>query len=284
MAQKVRFGEYVFLYNQVLRQMLRLVLWLPVFLQGGLAILLAIAHHQIFSPVISPLLHSWVQLLYPNAADAFFRFPEHYLLLPLVFSGSARIYSLIFEAFFFGVYCDLMISLYRGEKPIFMQSARKALSRYLQLALSWAVLIVILYLVSKYFYAFVEDVLGFSLHTAPRRQFLAFAALHGLTVLIYVPFIFIIPAIMAGRQGWLEAVKKGFGLAMEHPIIAFGITAVPYTIAAIPALPLSYARRIIDVFNPELVFQIMLVAIAINIIANFILMGTSLKFFMDKTE
>lgn len=284
MSQAVRFGEFSFLYRQVLRQMLRLVLWLPLLTQGLLVIGLAFLHENMFSTVFGPLLQSWVGFLYPEAARAFFFYPDHYLILPAVFGASTRIFSLFFEAFFFAVFCDMLISLYRAGEPTLSGAVKHAVHMYVKLTCTWAVLLAILYLVSTYFYAFLENVIGFSLHTAPRRQFLALLMLHGVTVLVYLPFVYIIPSLMAGGAGWWASIKRAMALSIRNPFVTFGIVVIPYTIAAIPSLPLSYTKKIISVFNPELVFQLMLVVIIINILANFLLMGTALKFFMDKTE
>ncbi|MCK5127766.1 MAG: hypothetical protein KAR42_16035 [candidate division Zixibacteria bacterium] len=284
MTQSIRFGEFWYLYFQVIRQMLKITLWFPVLIQGAIALGLAVIHNQIFSPFWGPALNSWVGLLYPEAVDAFFRYPEHYMIFPMIFSGSARVLNFLSEAFLFGIFCDMLISLYKGEKPAFMLSARRALSKYLKLTATWAVLLVILFIVSKYFYVFLEDVIGYSLHTAPRRQFLAMLLLHGVNVFIYTFFIFVIPSIMLGGESWAHEVSRGIKTSIKHPIAAFCMITIPYSIAAIPSLPLFNTRKIIEVFNPELVYQILLVAIGINIIANFVLIGTSVKFFMDKSE
>ncbi len=284
MANVVRIGEFGYLYRQVIKQMLRITLWFPLLVQGLLAVGLAFAHENVFSAIFGPILNHWVGFLYPDAAQAFFHYPDHYLILPMVFSGSAKILNVFTEAFLFAIFSDLLINLYRGQKPSFLQSFKSALRLYLKLWITWFVLLALLYFVSSYFYTFLEDVIGFSLHTAPKRQLLAFAMLHGLNVLFYMPFIYIIPSIVTGKTNWWPAIMKGVRLSFRHPLVTFGIVAIPYTIAAIPALPLSYTRKIITVFNPELVFQIMLIAIGVNIIANFVLMGTAVKFFLDKTE
>ncbi|MEZ5359006.1 MAG: hypothetical protein R3F48_09275 [Candidatus Zixiibacteriota bacterium] len=285
MSQAVRFGEFSFLYRQVLRQMLRIALWLPLLLQGLLTIGLAFAHENMFSTVFGPILEGWVKFLYtPEAARAFFFYPDHYLILPAIFSASTRVFSFICEAFFFAVFSDLLIALYRGEKPIIGQAFSHAFKSYIKLTVSWAVLLLVLYFVSTYFYSFLENVLGFSLHTAPRRQFLALIMLHGVNVLIYMPFIYVIPSIMAGGAAWWPAITRAVRLTIKHPFITLAIVAIPYTIAAVPSLPLSYTRKIISIFNPELVFQLMLVVIVINILANFVLLGAAVKFFMDKNE
>ncbi|MFH1701388.1 MAG: hypothetical protein ABIE07_12480 [Candidatus Zixiibacteriota bacterium] len=284
MGQRVQFGEFWFLYLQTIKQMKRAVLWSPLLILGLLTIGLATAHYYIFSPVLNPLLKGFLSFTYPQYKDAFFHYPNHFTLLPLILDTSVRVFSILVEALFLGVFSDLMISNYRGEKPAFSQSFGRAAKRYIKLTSVWGGLLVVLYLLSLYYYDFLTDVIGLALHQSPRRQIAVFFSLHFLAVVIYTPLIFIIPSIMVGGSSLAKTISRAFKTFIRHPFIAFGIVLIPYVISAAPGLPLSFSNRVVEVFNPEMIFYLIITSIVVSLITNFILMGTAVKFFMDQNE
>ncbi|MEE9443371.1 MAG: hypothetical protein V3V99_11970 [candidate division Zixibacteria bacterium] len=284
MGQRVQFGEFWFLYLQTLKQMKRAVLWSPLLILGLLTIGLAAAHYYIFSPVLGPLLKGWLGFTYPQFKDAFFHYPNHFVLLPLILDTSVRVFSILVEALFLGIFSDLMISVYRGEKPAFSQSFGRAVKKYIKLTSVWGGLLVVLYLLSLYYYDFLTDVIGLTLKQSPRRQVAAFFSLHFLAIAVYSPFIFIIPSIMAGGSSLSSIIGRALKTFIRHPIVAFGIVLIPYVISATPGLPLSFSARVVEVFNPEMIFYLILTSIVVSLIANFIMIGTAVKFFMDQNE
>ena len=284
MVQRVRLSGFWFLYTQMIRQMGRSSLWAPLFVQAVLAILLAMVHYYIFSPITGPLVRTWVQLVNSEFADVFYSYPAHFSLLPYFFGIARMVVNILVEALLFGVVIDLLISLYRGEKPILMQSARRATGRYIQLAGTWLVVIVVLYVVNRYFNSFVEDVLGYSLRGSPRRLLMADLTLRGITILIYSAWIFMLPSIMAGGVTFGSALKRGFRLFSRHPFVAIGLVLIPYILGFLPSWALSNPARIVNNFTPELVFYLALISIVVDVVVNFVLLCTSLKFFMDQSE
>lgn len=284
MGQRVQFGEFWFLYLQTFKQMKRAVLWLPFLILGLLTIGVAISHYYIFSPIMAPILKGWLSLTFPHYKDAFFHYPAHFTLLPLILDTSIRVFSILLEAFFLAIFSDLMISVYRGEKAAFSLSFGRALKKYLKLTSIWGGLLICLYLFSLYYYDFLTEVLGLILSQSPRRQFVAFSSLHFLAILAYSPFIFIIPSIMANGSSFAQMISRAFRTFIRHPFVAIGIVFIPYVIAATPGIPLSYSSRVVKVFSPEMIFYLILTSIVVSLITNFIMFGTAIKFFMDQNE
>lgn len=284
MDQRIRLSGFWFLYTQMFRQMGRLSLWAPLLVQAVLAILVAAAHYYIFSPLTGPLVNAWVHLVNGDFADAFYSYPTHFTLFPYYFGIARMVVNVFEEALLFGIVIDLLISLYRGEKPILMQSVRRAAGHYLKLAGTWLVVILALYVVNRYFNSFVEDVLGYSLQGAPRRLFMADLATRCLTILIYSVCIFLLPSIMAGGATFGAALKRGLVAFWRHPFAAIGLVLIPYLIGFLPSWLLSDPGRIVNNFTPELVYYLVLVSIVIDIVVNFVFLCTSLKFFMDQSE
>lgn len=283
MAQRVHLSEFWYLYGQTFRLMGKISLWVPLLLHAALALVLAFMHYYIFSPVTGSIVGSWTSLINAEYAPLFFHYPGHFSLLPY-FYGIARLVVNVFtEAFLFGIVIDLLISLYRDQKPLFMTSFGRALRRYLKLSLAWLVLLGILYLINKYLNSFIEEVLGYSLQDAPRRQMMAQLGSRGLTILLYAAFIFLLPAIMAEADSYWTAIKRAFRTFARHPFIAIGIVLIPYLIGLIPSWVLADPTRIVTNFYPELVFYLLLVSIGVDVVVNFILLGTSLKFYMDQS-
>lgn len=283
MAERVRMSEYWYLYGQVFRQMSKVSLWIPLLAHGVLALGLALIHYYIFSPVTGPLVKVWVKVIDAQYASLFYHYPIHFTLLPYFFGTAQQVLNILVEAFLFGIVLDLLISLYRGERPAFMQSLSRAFRRYVQLTVVWLVLISVLYVINMNFSDFVETILGYSLQDAPRRQMMAQFAARGITILIYALFVFMLPSIMAGGMSFFGAVKRGFRLFFRHPFAAIGLVLIPYLIGFFPSWALSNPSKIVANFNPEVVFYLVLVSIGIDVVVNFILLGTSLKFFMDQS-
>jgi hypothetical protein len=192
--------------------------------------------------------------------------------------------NIIIEAFLFGIVIDMFIAIHRGEKPAFMHSVGLAIRRYLQLTLTWFVVIGALYLLNTYFFEIVENVFGYSLRAAPRRQTAAEFTLRGLTILIYAACIFLLPSIMAGGVSIWRRISRGFGVALRHPFVAVGLIFIPYLIGFIPSWALAHSNDIVANFSPELVFYLILIGIGLDVIINFILLGTAVKFFMDQMQ
>jgi len=276
-------SEFWYLYGQTFRLMGKVSIWMPLLLHAALALVLVFMHYYIFSPVTGSIVGGWTSLVNAEYAPLFFHYPSQFTLLPY-FYGLARLVVNIFtEAFLFGIVIDLLIALYRDQKPLFMTSFGRALRRYLKLSLAWLVLLGVLYLVNRYFNTFIEDVLGYSLQDAPRRQMMAQLTSRGLTVLIYSACIFLLPAIMAGADSYWAGIKRAFKTFARHPFVAIGIVLIPYLIGLLPSWVLADPGRIVSTFYPELVFYLLLVSIGVDLVVNFILLGTSLKFFMDQS-
>jgi len=283
MAQKVHMSEFWYLYGQTFRLMGKVSLWVPLLLHAALAVVLVLMHYYIFSPLTGSIIKGWTGLVNADYAPLFYHYPSHFTLLPY-FYGLARLVVNIFtEALLFGVVIDLFIAIYRNQKPAFMTSFGHALRRYLKLSLVWLVLLALLYVINRYFNTFLEDVLGYSLQDAPRRQMMAQLIARGITVIIYSVCIFLLPAIMAEAGSFGAAIKRGFKAFARHPFVAIGIVLIPYLIGLLPSWVLSDPGRIVTTFYPELVFYLVLVSIGVDIIVNFILLGTSLKFYMDQS-
>ncbi len=283
MAQRVHMSEFWYLYGQTFRLMGKVTLWIPLLVQGILALVLVLMHYYVFAPVTGSIIGSLAGLINSEYAPLMYHYPSHFALLPYFFGIIRLILNVLTEAFLFGIVIDLLIAIYRGERPAFMVSVVGALRRYLQLTFVWLILIAVLYLLNSYFNTFIEDVLGYSLQDAPRRMMLTQLVSRGMTVLIYSACIFLLPSIMAGGVSFWEAIKRGFKVYVRHPIIAFGLVLIPYLIGFLPSWVLSDPNKIVTNFYPELVLYLLLVSIGVDVIVNFILLGTSLKFYMDQS-
>ncbi len=283
MAQRVSLSEFGYLYGQTFRQVPRIKLWLPLLIQAAVMFILALMHLYIFSPIIGPIVKAWTGLFPAQLANAFFHYPAQFIFMPYFF-GQAQIFvNFLIEAFLFGIVIDLFAALYHGQKPVFMTSAGRALKRYFQLMLVWLAVLGVLYLINTYFFDFVEKVMGYSLQAAPRRRVGAEFLLRGITVLVYAICIFLLPSIMAGAGSWMSRIKRGFVIAFRHPFVAIGLVLIPYLIGFLPSWALSNASNIVTNFSPDLVFYLILFSIALDVILNFFMLGTAVKFFMDQS-
>jgi len=283
MAQRVGWSEFWFLYGQTFKLMIRGVLWLPLLIQAVIAVLLAVVFYNIFSPVTGWLVSGWVELVKSDYARAFFHYPNQFVLFPYYFGNARLLINILIEAFLISITIDMMIALYRGTRPAFAQSFKNALHLYGKVTLVWLALNAILYFVNMYFFDILEGV-GFSLANAPRRQMAASVVLRTLTILIYMPFIYMLPSIVAGGVSFGQAIGRGFRTFIRHPFVAFGLVVVAYLVGLPFSLAASESETVVKNFYPEMVFYLVLISIGVDMIVNFLLLGTSVKFFMDQTD
>ncbi len=284
MAKKIRFSEFWHAYISVLKLTLRPVLWIPLGLQAGVAICLALAHYYIFSPVTGPLVHGWASLFEVEVAKALVHYPGHFIVLPYLFEHSVLIFNIFAEAFLFGIFLSLLVGIYRGSPYSLGGSFKDSAGKYLKLAATWAILYIILYVVGRYFFDFVENVLGYSMEVAPRRKALVTLILHGLRILILAPSVFLLPSIIIGGVSFGAAIRRGLSFFTSHPFASLGLVLVPYFIWTPLPLALAFPAKLVQIFNPEMVFYLVIGSIFANFVANFIFLGTSLKLYLDYSE
>jgi len=283
MAQRITFSEFGYLYGQTFRQVSRLKLWAPLLIQGLLMLILAFMHLYIFAPIVYPIIKVWTGLFRPELASAFFHYPSQFVFMPYFFGQAQMVVNLILEAFLFGIVIDLFVALYHGRKPVFMTSVGNALKRYFQLMVVWFILLGALYIINTYFFDFVGNVIGYSLQAAPRRRIGAEFLLRIITVVVYAAWVFLLPSIMAGAGSWMSRIKRGFTVAFRHPFIAIGLVLIPYLIGFLPSWALANANTVVNNFSPDLVFYLILISIGLDVILNFFMLGTAVKFFMDQS-
>jgi MFS family permease len=283
MAQRVQLSEFGYLYGQTFRQVTRVKLWIPLLVQAFVMLILALMHLYIFSPIIGPIIRAWTGLFRPELAAAFFHYPAQFIFMPYFFGQAQMLVNIFIEAFLFGIVIDLFLALYHGRKPVFMTSVGTALWRYFQLMLVWFVILGVLYLINTYFFDIVENVFGYSLQAAPRRRVGAEFSLRAITVVVYAACIFILPSIMAGAGSWINRIRRGFAVAFRHPFVAIGLVLIPYLVGFLPSWALSNASTVVDTFSPDLVFFLILISIGLDVILNFFMLGTAVKFYMDQS-
>ncbi len=281
MAERIRWSEFWFLYGRAIRQMRHAAVWTPLLVQGLIAFALAAMHYYLFSPITGPLLSGWVRLVAPEYSSSFFHYPAHFVLMPYYFGYARLLAGLFTEALLFGAVIDLFVSLYRGEPPLLLTSFRKAAGRYLRLTLVWGVVIIVLYLLNRYFFDFLQGVLGYSLESAPRRQVAMTAVLHGLTVLVYAPCLYLLPSIMLGGDSLGALIRKALGTSLRHPFATIGLVLLPYLVGLPASWAATESAKIVSSFTPEMVYILIVISIAVDVPVNFVLLGTSVKFFMD---
>lgn len=284
MGETINWAEFWSLYRLTFKQMGRAILWAPLLLQGVVALCLALIHFYIFSPVANPIISGWVHLLNPSLAVAFFHYPSHFVLFPYYLSNARLLVGLFTEAFFFGLVISMLMSLYRSDRPKLASSFRHVWHNYWKLTAAWAVLMIVLYCVNVYFYDFLEKTVGLNLQLSPRRQWAVAVGLRGITVVLYALWLFILPSILYGGVSLKNAIGRGLAMAIRYPIVSLGLVLLPYLAGLLPSWAATQSSAIVSSFYPELVFWLSLVAIVFDIVVNFIMINTSVKFFLDRAR
>lgn len=274
-------SKFFFLYRVAFRQMAKMVLWAPLLIQALLASLLAVLLAFPFAPVTGPLINAGVDFLRPSLADSFNHYPDQFIYYPYFLGIARMILNLICEAFLLAVVVALLISLHRREQPRLSDAFRQGMEKFLPLAVLWAIPAIFGYLINSQSDSLLAHFLGYPSEQSPMVNSAVAILGRLVTILLYLPIIFMIPALMACRTTD-EAIRRGWRTFVGHPLTAFGLVAIPYLIGLGPALLSEQSARISYAFSPEAVVYLSFFGIAADMVANFLFISTATKFCLDR--
>jgi len=274
-----RLNYFVELYLSVLKNIFKIRLWIPFTIYAILQFGVLVAFMYYVHPHVFPVLNPLVNLLGEQRADIFSHYPGLFLLLPSVVQWGKLLVGIIFEGLAAGLTSVLFLRIYSASHES-AASVKIAFSRWLHLLGVWVSITAILLLVNWSLPSLLSDYLVGN----PRRLMAFEAMMRLLTVSIYAVFIYAVPSVIVFRDNLLKALGNSLRFFIHNPVFSFFLALIPYLLT----LPTSYitdnVSTIVTGFNPELVFFILLAAIVIDLIVNFLVTGTVVKFLVDESS
>jgi hypothetical protein len=266
-------------YITILKATLRLNIWWPFFLYALVQAAVLFGCLNYVHPMVNPILSPLVTLLGEAEAEMFAHYPGLYLLLPMVFQWGKLAVGFLFEGLTIGLTVILFLRYYNPESAAEWKLS-EVIRRWPQLLLGWLVISTILFMINWFIPGYFVDYI----HGSPRRRLLLDFGLKAVTVGVYSLFIYTLPAIIIYRQNFVKALRFSLGFFVRYPIFSFFLALIPYLLS----LPISYistrTELVVLKFRPELVFYVLLVGIAIDLIINFTLAGTVTRFILDEKK
>jgi len=274
-----KLNRFIALYVFVLKKCGRLKTWLPFFLYGILQFLLLLLLVNYVNSYVYPVLSPIISLFGDIEKQMFHHYPGLYLLLPSVYQWIKIFAGILFEGLAVGLSVVLFLRIYGAERDEKLRLSF-AFRRWLHLIAVWTVITAILVVVNMY----APRIFAEQLVAAPRRMLAFDIILRLISVIMYSLFIYAVPAVIVYKNNALRALLTSWRLFFRYPVFSFFLAFIPYLLS----IPISYmvgrADAIIDKFTPELVFYLLAIGIALDMIINYVITGTVVKFLLDERK
>ena len=264
-------NQFLRLFVDTFRQVPRWRIWLPLVGYFLLQWLVLYAHYDFLAPPFYGLVSSWASLFGSDQATAFSHYPQHFLLLGK-FSGWARLgIGLVLEGLVLGMIARLFHSCFTSqEHPGRRQSW---LVRWLNLVVVWAVINALMVAAGALLPGWLAPLLD-----GPRRMLaFNFVLMPFIYTMVFSVFFLAIPAVSIRGENALVSLAKSLGFFFRRPFtvfsLAFFILAVPILLGALAGRPAG----IIESFNPELIYWLLVTSLISEMVAYFFWMGTAVR-------
>jgi len=236
------------------------------------------AHYKFYSPLFYWIMSPWINLD-QQTATGFIHYPGHFLLLPLYFGKAKFIIGSFFEGAVLGAVALIFYRHSTGSTDTFRSRGLQLFMRWFQLCFAWFIINGLFFLVNL----LLPQLFGSFLINSPRRMsvfnnvFLPF-----IFVLIMSMFYFMIPYIAIYRANVFKAIKNSFLLFFRNPFICFFAALTILIIPVILSILLSNQVTIVNKFNPELVYYLLLLGLFFDLLVNFFWVGTAVRYLIEK--
>ena len=267
------------LYAAVFRAVFKLKLWLPFIVYALLQIIVLIVCRSYVNPYIYPILSPIVSLIEGNNAQLFGHYPGLFLLMPSVMQWLRLALGILFEGLAIGLTAVLFIRQF-GTGNETMPRLSATFSKWPQLLIVWTIITAIIVALNL----ILPKLLAGFLIGSPRRIAVFDVALRLLGVIIYSIFIYAVPSIIVYKNSIMGAFRTSLSFFARFPIFSFFLAFLPFILTVPTTYFADKANLIVSKFSPELVFYVLLAGIIIDMIVNYIMTGTVVKFLIDEKK
>ncbi len=267
------------LFGTPFKHIYKPALWWPFFIYAVLQFVALYLLKSHINPSLYPVLEPVISIFSETRAQVFDHYPQLYLLLPYFYQWWKLCLGIIFEGLAVGLTTLLFLkamSLPQGRGL----RVGDAFKKWPTLLITWAIITAILFAINYFIPQLARDFL----YGSPRRMLLFDIALRLLTILIYAPLIYAVPAIIILKRNIIGAFSSTFSLFGKMPIFSFFIALIPYLFTVPFQLLAGRSDMIVSKFAPELVFYILLAGIIVEMIVNFVFTGALTRLISEEFE
>jgi len=269
------------LFIESLRQIGAGRIWLWLLGYFAVSWLVLYAHYDFASPLFYWAVSRWTELFGSRNATGFTHYRGHFLLLPYFFEWAKIVLSVLFEGLVLGAAAILFYERFVQVDEDDRFSFRSLSRSWLFLSIGFVIINGALLGASQLMSALLNDFIRYS----PRR-ILAFnwVLIPAMYAVILGMLLYVLPAVAVYRENVFAAVGRSVRLFFRNPIVSVLMAAIVVLPPLIVSSLISNPATIVDKFSPELVFWLLTLALVVDVIANFLWMGMSVRFLVDEEE
>jgi len=257
----------------------RIWLWLLGYFLVSWFVLYAL--YDFTSPIFYGLVSMLIGVFGQQQATGFMHYPGHFLLLPYVFEYIKIGLSIIFEGLILGAAAILFYESYVDVDEDDRFAVGSLVKSWLHLALGFVIINGILLGLNIGLATALRSYLEYS----PRRV-LAFewVILPAVYAVVLGIFFHVLPSIAIYRENVFVAISKSVRVFFKNPISMFILAAIVLAVPIAISNFTAHPDTIVNKFTPELVYWVLAVGLFVDMIANFLWMGMSVRFLVDEEE
>ncbi|PWB76395.1 hypothetical protein C3F09_00040 [candidate division GN15 bacterium] len=280
MAILKNFNQFLSIFLDTLRAVGRGRIWLVLLGYAAVIALGLLALYRCFTPVTYPFSRAVLGLASTVGGwnpQAFYQYPGQFLILPVAHSWFKVVVAILFEGLILGTAALMFHRYYTGSD----ETTRKSRSlwsswgHFILASLLLNFLLIVLSFVPGFFQTYLEG--------NPRRQMIfelavvpfVYAVLQGL-------FFFVIPAIALYGETIVQALGRSFRAFIRRPLTCFFLATAALALPTLVSLAANHPDVIIEKFHPELVYWVLLIGVAADMVFNFLWIGTAVRYLVDE--
>ena len=273
-----RINQFFLLFVDTLRQFGRWRIWLLLLGYFLLHWLVLYSHYKFPVPPFYGLLAPWIRLVGGDQAVAFGHYPQHLFYLGSYYGWAKIMVGLVLEGAVLGAVANLFHQAY--ARQVSPGSQHYWFWLWGNLVPAWIVLNAGMLAVGT----ILPDLAGPYL-SGPRRVLaFSYVFLPGVFAFVFALFFFAIPRVATLGENAAVAIFRSLTTFFRRPFtcffLALSILIVPALLNAVISRPAS----IIDRFRPELIYWLLTISLAIEIVANFFWIGTAVRYLFEPEE
>ncbi len=269
------------LFIETMRQIGAGRIWLWLLGYFALSWLVLYAHYDFTSMLFYGVINAWTGLFGNRSATGFTHYRGHFLLLPYFFEWAKIVLSVLFEGLVLGaaaiLFYERFVQVDEDDRFTFRSLSRS----WFFLAIGFVIINGALLGFNELLSAMLRPVIQYS----PRRV-LAFnwIIVPGMYAVILGMFLYVLPAVAIYRENVLAAIGRSIRLFFRNPVTSVLTAAIVILPPLILSNLIANPTTIVDKFSPELVYWLLLLGLIIDVAANFLWMGMSVRFLVDEEE
>ncbi len=251
-------------------------IWLVLFIYLFVNWFILYAHHNFSSPLFYNIISIWGKIFGVKQFQFFTHYPGHFLLLGVYFGWAKFVFGLIFEGLLLGFIAREFYKRYGNSKVKFPKTLKQS---WLSLIVGWLVINGLLLIISIELPELLKDFLW----SSPRRQMVFdYLILPSIFIFTFALFYFVVPGISIYGWSVLKSISVSVKYFISNPMTCLFLAGIVLSGPILISFVNNHPEIIVEKFKPELVYLLLIGSLVLDILANFLWIGTSVKFLSDE--